>query len=388
MVPLIIGFGVNGWNVYRALREGGVSPVALDNSPSSVFWRSRGVRLVYCEHLGGSSLIKALQTLAGSGDTYAVISATEEAVRTLSEGREALPPNVMLPFPERQTLDMLLDKWQFYSRAVAEGCSIYPLHLVKDWHELEPKTPVQFPCILKARRKLYAPGLAKAYRLQNEAELWSVLETISRIPGVAPTDFVIQRWGAGGDGDVIFCLQYYDRRSEPKISFVGRKIRQWHPETGGTCSAEPLADAEALIESTRCFQAVGMWGLCSMEFKRSAEDGKLSMIEPTACRADYQEGVAVANGYNIPLAAYCDLAGLADYLPRPARRPVKWVHAGDDFQSALHYVGQGSLTWQGWARSLRGPKAYAIFSPADPWPFLDLVRQEAIRHIKKVWRRR
>ena len=118
-----------------------------------------------------------------------------------------------------------------------------------------------------------------------------------------------------------------------------------------------------------------------MEFKRSVQDGRLYMIEPTACRADYQEGVAVANGCNLPLMAYLDAAGRGSDI-RPSARRVKWVHMGEDRASAAQYVGQGELSWWGWWRSIRGPKTYAIFAPENPWPFLEMVRR---RVVNRIW---
>jgi predicted ATP-grasp superfamily ATP-dependent carboligase len=179
-------------------------------------------------------------------------------------------------------------------------------------------------------------------------------------------------------------MQYYDANCEPAISFVGRKIRQWRPETGGTASAEPIQQTEALREATRFFRAVRMRGICSMEFKWSSADRKLYMIEPTACRADYQEGVAIANGYNIPLAAYADAVGRRYACLKPRKKPVKWLHMGDDYLSAAHYVRHGGLTWREYARSLSGPRCYAIYASEDRDPFFELMRRKVAGKFKRL----
>ena len=385
MTPVIIGFAVNGWNVYRALARHGVRPVVLDNEPDSIFWRAKGARLI-CEHtLAGAPLIAALNRVAADGREYVVLSATEEAVRTVSEMRGRLTPNVRLLFPEHETVAMLLDKKAFYQRARAGGFRISRMHFLETWEGLPAAKSIVFPCILKGRTKIYAPGLAKAYRIESYAELRDRVREIATIPGLSPSDFVIQEWVPGSDGDVTFCMQYYDGSSNPKLSFVGRKIRQWRPETGGTASAEAVEDEETLAETTRFFRGIRMHGICSMEFKRSRSDGKLYMIEPTACRADYQEGVAVANGCNIPYAAYCDAAGLAGQAAAPAGRRIKWLKLGDDYASAAHYVSRGELTWWEWARSLRGPKSYAVYAPEDRGPFVELIRRKMSNRLRRVW---
>jgi D-aspartate ligase len=110
------------------------------------------------------------------------------------------------------------------------------------------------------------------------------------------------------------------------------------------------------------------------------------MIEPTACRADYQEGVAVANGYNIPYAMYCAAANLSPYQPRPARRPVLWVNGAADYQAALYYMSRKRLTrWQ-WLRSLRGPKSYAVWTRSDTGPYLELLRRKLAARLGRLKR--
>lgn len=384
MTPLIIGFSVNGWNVARALHQLPVAPLVLDDDPSSIFWKAKKVQLVRAPALRGEALLECLRSAVRGEENYVLISATEEAVRTLSERRSEVPANVQLLFPEHDTVDLLLDKRRFYARAVELGHRISRMHFLQSWEAAEARQ-VRFPCIVKGRVKLYVPGVAKAYRVDHAAGLRSVLDTLSRAPGLKPEDVVIQEWVPGGDDRVLFCMQYYDRSGQLRASFVGRKIRQWRPQIGGTASAEPYQDAEALEQTTRFFQAVGMRGICSMEFKRSLQDGQLYMIEPTACRADYQEGVAVANGCNIPLLAYLDAAGIA-YSPNgqaPAR-PVKWLHAGDDYAAAAQYMARGELSWRQWLGSLRGPKSYAIYTPQDPGPFLELLKRKAKNRMARL----
>lgn len=382
MIPVIIGFAVNGWNVYRALRPAGVPPVVIDNDRDSVFWKYAGPRPMFASSLEGQPLQEVLDELGrNTNEQYLVISAVEDAVRYLNANRERLAPNIRLDFPERDVVSRLLDKKLFYLSAVEAGCPIYPMwFLGAGWDVEGGMGQVEYPCIIKTREKMYVKGLAKAYRAETRVDLERVVGELQRLPQLKPEDLVIQRWVEGGDGAVLFCMQYYNERHEPVASFVGRKLRQWPPHVGGTSSARPHDDAEVLEQTTRYFQSVRMRGLCSMEFKRSDRDGKLSMIEPTVCRADFQEGCAVANGCNLPLAMYYSVTG------RPiagsgtsGKRPITWLYAGPDYQSAER---QGLTKWE-WIRSLAGPKSFAVYDPEDRGPFVELVR----RKIAAKWRR-
>ena len=91
---------------------------------------------------------------------------------------------------------------------------------------------------LKTAAKMYVPGMQKAYRIESAAGLRQTVRHLATLDGLRPKDLVLQEWVPGGDGDVVFCMQYYGSNGRPMVSFVGKKIRQWRPETGGTASAD------------------------------------------------------------------------------------------------------------------------------------------------------
>ena len=68
---------------------------------------------------------------------------------------------------------------------------------------------------------------------------------------------------------------------------------------------------------------------------------------------------------------YCDAAG----LPLPPDREqrygdVKWIHLRRDLQSAFVTYRRGDLSFRDWLASVRGRKAFAVFSLRDPMPFV------------------
>src|SRR3546814_6627002 len=99
-------------------------------------------------------------------------------------------------------------------------------------------------------------------------------------------DVVVQEWIEGPDSSIYFCLQCLDRHGQVVASFTGRKIRSWPPQVGGTasCVAAPEVHAELSAMTTRFFQAAGVIGLASMEYKRDTRSGEFRMVEPTIDR--------------------------------------------------------------------------------------------------------
>ena len=178
---------------------------------------------------------------------------------------------------------------------------------------------------------------------------------------------------------------YLDENSEPRATFVGRKIRQWLPEMGTACSAEKKFNSTVLEESIRLFKAVQYKGLGSVEFKLDAQDRKFKITEPTVGRPFEPSYLAVANGINIHHVAYCDLIGKPiTQLDRPEMTgAVKWINEWREYQSTLYYLKQGKLTRKDWASSIRGPKSYALFSLSDPLPFILTLKEVGYKEMIK-----
>lgn len=381
--PLIIGLDINGWNVARGLFLEGIRPVALDDDPGSIFWRSRKLDVVYTRAYVGEPLLEAFGTLHRHGERYILISALEETVAWLNRNRDRVPAWIQLCFPEPTTLELLLDKRLFYEHARRIGLPIKSMYFFDSGWKLSGRP--RPPCILKMRRKVHLPGVRKAYLIQNQNELVSLMHQLQEVPGIDPSNLIVQEWIPGQDSDVYFCMQYYDASGHRRASFTGRKIRQWRPLVGGTASAEP-AHAPLVEELTsRLFESVRMRGIGSLEFKRDPADGCFYAIEPTACRADYQEGTAIANGCNIPYIMYRSECGEPIDRPcQPRGRPVIWVSARDDFQSARARSANSKLTYWRWWRSLKGPKWWAVWEPHDPWPFIELVRRKVAARLNRL----
>ena len=186
----------------------------------------------------------------------------------------------------------------------------------------------------------------------------------------------MQEWIEGGDDSLYSCNCYFNAKSEPLVTFVARKIRQWPPGIGYSSLGEEVRDDFVRDATIRLFGGVNYHGLGYVEFKRDAVSGKSYIIEPNVGRPTGRSAIAEAGGVELLYTMYCDLLG----LPLPAEREqryvgAKWVDLRHDFQSALHYWRKGELSLADWRRSWRGKKAYAYFAANDPMPFLyDLYR--------------
>ncbi len=207
----------------------------------------------------------------------------------------------------------------------------------------------------------------KVYKVMNQEEALALYDQCSNWADM----LMIQEWIEGNDAQLYSCNCYFNADSEPLVTFIARKIRQWPPETGTSCLGEECRNDFVLEESVRLFRGVNYRGLGYVEMKCDERTGKHYIIEPNIGRPTGRSAIAEAGGVELLYTKYCDSVG----LPLPQQRKqnyqgAKWIYLRRDIQSALYYWRRGKLTLREWWHSLSGRKRYAVFSWTDPAPFL------------------
>ena len=375
---IVAGLDLNGLGVARSLAAGGVSVIAIDSNIDKPTCSTRCARVIKVPALSGDAFVKALLGLRRDHAESPVLILTQEAsVSTVSAARNELAEAFRFSMPDDSVMRKLLDKLAFQDCAEQHGFLIPRAVRVSAEDAGGALAELRFPCILKPafRDHAYSLRFAKAYRIASPSEALSMWQ---RMREVMPA-LIVQEWIDGDDSDVYFCLQYRPRGNRLATSFVGRKLRQWPRQVGGTASCLPAPEAaQELIETTdRFFDAVGFVGFCSMEYKRDHRDGRFYMVEPTVGRTDHQEEIATLNGVNIPLAAYCGELGQS----APAfdsRSACGWR---DPFADMLARAAGGNEIPP--ALPLRD----AYWRLADPLPFLALKLHGARSRLSRLARR-
>ena len=374
---------INGLGVARCLGRAGVWVVGVAAAPLPHTTRTRCARrITTCEDINGPGLIKLLLKLAEGAETRRALFVTSDLhVRTVAAHRETLKPHYAITLPPTDVVNALLNKPDFLEVAKREGFAAPAWAAAASDNELGGAAEqTGFPCIVRPAAK--ALGFLgtfhqKAFLCKGPRDL----ETIAAADYNYDVPLFVQQWVPGGDDDVCFVLHYFNAESEPLVSFCGKKIRQAPPGTGHTVSAQPADIPEAVTLSERFFRAVNFVGLCSMEFKRDARDGRFLMIEPTVGRTDWQSAVASINGVPIPYIAYRDIAGLPP-ISYTRRHPLTWVEFEGDIRSALYYRRRGQLSLASWLRSI-WPWRPAVASLSDPLPGLLFGWELCVRAVKK-----
>jgi D-aspartate ligase len=375
---VILGFELNGLGVARALRKHGVRCIGISGPSPHPAGKTNTCQVVSCTEWSREGVLEKLMEIGREQTRKLPLLITKELpVRWVSEMRDELAGFYEVALPEKPVVDTLLDKATFARLSARERWPVPRTWTIRSKQDLlSAIDDVPFPCILKPETHTALFGdrsPRKAFKLTAADELLRTYEMATQWAD----GFVLQEWIGGGDDRIAFCLTYVGRDGSPQAIFAGRKLRQYPPECGNTALCEPAPPSwreplRALTE--QIWRSVGFRGLGSIEYKMRLESDQPVIMEPTVGRTNYQNEVAVLNGVNIPLIAYCDLVG----LPRPTvaspSRSYKLVDGVREFHSARYYWHTGTLTHRQWLRDRRGRCRYMTLRVDDPGPFVASLR--------------
>ncbi len=207
-------------------------------------------------------------------------------------------------------------------------------------------------------------------KVPTRAELREVLDRGSKVT----KGIIAQQWINGGDSNLVSSIFYYDGSGAPQVSFISRKLRQWHTENGDACLAEECRNDGVARIARELLSGTGFRGIGSVEFKLDDASGKYYIIEANVGRPVTRIGMTEAAGVPVLYTMYCDASGLLLPPDREQRyKGTKWLSFHRDLQASWKYYRDGKLTMAGWLRSLSGVRSFAVLSLRDPMPFISLI---------------
>lgn len=369
---------ITGLQSARILARRGVPVVGISSDLSHYAARTNVCERIVQADTKSDELIDALRALGpGFAQKAVLVPCSDMSVLTIARHRAELEDWYHIALPKLDTIELLMDKVNFYTYAQECGLPVPRLYLLTSREEAEQAaSELTFPCIVKPRFKTprwEQNSKIKAYKIERREDFLPLYDRVSQWAD----SLMAQEFVEGTDSDLYSCNCYLNAEAEPLVTFVARKLRQWPPVTGTSCLGEEIRNDVVLNETVRLFRGLGYHGLGYVEMKRDSRTGEHYIIEPNVGRPTGRSAIAEAGGVELLYTMYCDAAG----LPLPENRTqqykgVKWIYLRWDFQSALHYWRRGELTLGEWWRSVRGPKGYAVFSWSDPRPFIaDLTRR-------------
>ncbi len=366
---------MQGLQAARILAGHGVAVIGIASDGSH-----HACRTNVCERVivapSRSELMASLAAIGESASEKPVLfPCLDGKVLTVSRARDELSQWFHIVLPPPEAVEMLMDKSAFYRYAMEQGFPIPPTHILGPEDDVSAiADDLDYPVALKPAYRTStwtANTTEKAFKIETRAELEECFERCR----TWADELIVQRWVTGGVSDLYSCNCYFGVDGELLATFVAKKLRQWPPDTGQSSLGVECRDDVVLNESIRLLSSVDYRGLGYVEMKRDSGTGEYFIVEPNIGRPTGRSAIAEAGGVSLLYTMYCDAIGRA--LPAGRQQQygeVKWIHLRRDLQSAWVTRRRGQLTLRQWWRSVRGPKAFAVFSWRDPVPFVfDLV---------------
>jgi predicted ATP-grasp superfamily ATP-dependent carboligase len=371
---VVIGLDhINGIQTARILARRNIPVIAIASDSDHHCCRTNVCERIIIADKTGEECITALEQLGPTLHEKAVLFPCEDtSVLLVSRNRQRLQPWFHVILPEPAVVEMLMDKVQLYKYAQENGFPIPATRFVANKESAErAAAELTYPLAVKPPNSA-VPGWeensqVKAYKVATPDEFLALYDRI----GSWADELIVQEWVEGTDANLFSCNCYLNEKSEPVATFVARKLRQWPPMAGDSCLGIECRDDTVLHESVRLLRSAAHRGLGYVEIKQDIRTGNYFILEPNIGRPTGRSAIAEAGGVELLYAMYCEATGLP--LPKDNQQTygnAKWIWLRKDLQSAIYHWRGGNLTFREWWRSVRGKKAYALFSWSDPRPFV------------------
>ena len=301
-------------------------------------------------------------------DGWVVFPTDDEAAALIGRQHERLSERFLLSTPPWDVLRWAYDKRLSYR--LAESLAVpYP----RTWAsvqvlELGYEIELPFPLVIK-------PAIKEEFNPLTAAKAWHVSdydELRLRLPEAAelvdPELLLLQETIPGnGQGQLSYAALCEEGKA--LASVTARRTRQYPADFGRASTfVETIAHPQVAELSQRLLEEMGYTGLIEVEFKRDSRDGELKLLDINP-RVWGWHSLCQRAGVDFPYLAWRHAQGLS--VPASeAEVGVRWLRFSTDLPTSLREIARGRLPVRDYLRSLRGPRAQAIFARDDPWPGL------------------
>lgn len=354
----------------RNLAENGVRVCVLGSATSVArFSRSVSHFAKWPRELKGDEipdyLVKMAEKLRIRG--WALFPSCDEHLRIVGQHSRQLAGHYVLTTPPWETVRFLYDKRLTYTLAQTAGVAMPQTYVPGNADRLAA-LDVGFPVVLKPAitGRFMTTTNRKAYRADNRRELQRHYEAMSRVIG--PSEVIVQEFLPEPSRN-LFSFAGYFRKGEPIVGLSAKRTRQLPSDFGRTSSLVEAVEVPELRElASQLLRAIHYTGLAEVEFMWNEKHARFELLEVNA-RLWAWHGLAIAAGLDLPYIAFAYAVGQNPTLG-VMRQGIKWVRFLTDVRAAAQEIRSGALSICQYVTSLHGPKAFAVFSPSDPIPFI------------------
>jgi D-aspartate ligase len=366
---IVIGGYANGVSALRGLARAGVRTAVVLTKQHDVAHLSRyahEVHRVLDLHRRPNGLIDLLQDQGARWRGWAVIPTNDDALTALADFREPLcrwyPPTV----PESEIVRQVTVKTNTYRLAQEVGVDI-PRYYGPATRQTAARRDIAYPVVVKPSEspRFWEHFDKKLLVVRSPLELVTAVDQVEQAGLSADVYDLVP----GGDRQFYNYTVYIDRRGEPAAEFTFRKLRKAPAFYGVGRAAQPAAVPELREPSLALLRRIGWRGIASLEYKLDPRDGRYRLMEING-RCYLTHGLATRCGVNYPLLVWRECALRQKVSATATSWPGTWLHLHADLLYTAVQERGADWRWREFIGNYLGPWVDAVWSPADPAPFL------------------
>jgi D-aspartate ligase len=355
----------------RALSRRGVRATSFDSDSSMPGFRSVYGKARLCPdpdtdpHGWLSFMIQLAHEL---GEKAVLIPSADQFVSAIARHADDLANHYILS-PNVRVQGLLATKETQYELAVRHGMAIPHTRVVSTRADIEAFADnASFPCLLKPIHfrewRAFAPGhplyYAKIAIARSRSDLirdWELAATIN--PKTIAQEII-----EGDDTAKRVYVACYDGTSQRIANAMFRELRCNPLQFGPATVSEPVSDAETDAICDSFLRRIGYTGICEIEMKRDARDGRVKMIEANPRLTGGGDAAPYA-GVDICWLHYLDMIGVRFKAVSPSPSRFRHIDLRADVAAIFAYRRAGLLSWRDVAESYRGQLAFFDFDAQD-----------------------
>ena len=299
---------------------------------------------------------------------WVVFPTDDEAAALIGRQHERLAERFVLTTPPWQVLRWAYDKRLSYRLAQSLELAYPRTWTAVQVLELEYELGLDFPLIIKPaiKEEFNSLTVAKAWQVNDRDQLRTRLAEATEL--VDREQLLIQEL-IPGNGQTQLSYAALCEQGRVLASVTARRTRQYPADFGRASTyVETIEQPQVAELSQRLLEEIGFSGLIEVEFKLDPRDGELKLLDINP-RVWGWHSLCQRAGVDFPYLAW-RLARGQSVPASEAELGVSWLRFTTDLPTALREIAHGRLPARDYLRSLRGPRAQAIFARDDPWPGL------------------
>ena len=381
---VVIGGYANAVSALRGLAREGVRTAVVLTADHDVAQHSRYAHEAHRVHYLNrrpDGLLELLDAQRRQWRNWALLPTNDYAVAAIAQHRDHLSRTYRVTVPDREVAGRVLDKAVTYQFARSVGVDV-PTSYGPASRVTAARLDLVFPLVVKPLQSARFWELfgKKLLVVRDRGEL---MEAVDRVEE-SGMDAEVLDLVPGGDTQVCNYTVYIDRWGNPAAEFALRKLRK-APRFFGVGRAATPAQLPQLREQTiELLRRIGWHGIASVEYKLDPRDGRHRLMEING-RTFLAHGLATRCGVNYPLLAWREHVLRETVSARPNGWNGVWTHMHADLLYTMVEDRDPDWSWLEFIRSYTGPWIDAVWSAADPVPFLAQwsgTLQKAARHVR------